>query len=322
MRSLIGEQERWCFWHPLEVRSENKDTCYLAASTVHRWLDRAGTVAQASVAGQLSGIHCSGEMGTDGLWARLRGGAKRVGLLLVDYTTGLLYPPVVAEGEERARQWGQLFECVREAGLSWEGLNGITSDGSQGLLSFLRTELSAVHQQRCIWHVWRNVSGQMKRQISAAVQGLDEQEAKQRRQQLKRELSHLLHAFFDATSYDPASEVLAELASHLCGQGLAEKLGGLQDAIFIHLMDNHTGLARVGPEWYWRDFRQRVSGGRNHGSQQRFERALLIWAIYRNFTPAQRRSEQKRHYRHPGESPLDVAGAPPGGLSYLDALGV
>jgi len=28
-------------------------TCHLAASTVHRWLDAAGQVAQASVPGQL-----------------------------------------------------------------------------------------------------------------------------------------------------------------------------------------------------------------------------------------------------------------------------
>jgi len=66
----------------------------------------------------------------------------------------------------------------------------------------------------------------------------------------------------------------------------------------------------------------RLSHGRNHGSERRLEQALLIWAIYHHFTPAQRRKERKRHYRHPGQSPLEVAGAPPGKLSYLDALGV
>jgi hypothetical protein len=52
------------------------------------------------------------------------------------------------------------------------------------------------------------------------------------------------------------------------------------------------------------------------------ERAALVWAIYHNFEPAQWRSERKRHYRHPGQSPLQVAGAPPGAITYLDALGV
>ena len=40
-------------------------------------------MAQQSVAGQLEGIPFSGHLGTDGLWARLRGGAKRVVLILV-----------------------------------------------------------------------------------------------------------------------------------------------------------------------------------------------------------------------------------------------
>ena len=326
VRSMIGRQERWWIWHSLleeelGEKAEEK-SCYLSASTVQRWLDRAGNVAQASIAGQLRGIRCAGEMGTDGLWARLRGGVKRVGLLLVDYTSGLVHPPVVVEDEAQASHWGQLFQRAQAAGLWLADLNGITSDGSQGLLSYLRTELSGVHQQRCVWHVWRSVSRQVRQQIKMAVQGLDDQAAKERRRQLRRELSGMLHAFFDATSYECAEEALAELAAHICGQALATGLEKLQDALLMHLMQNHTGLTRVGPEWYWRDFRQRLSGGRNHGSQQRLERALLSWAIYRNFTPVQRRSEQKRHYRHPGQSPLEVAGAPPGSLSYLDALGV
>jgi len=162
----------------------------------------------------------------------------------------------------------------------------------------------------------------MAQQIAMAVKGVVEEEAKEGRQQLKDELGRLLHAFFDAASYKHAEQALAELAAHACGKVLAEWLRPLQDAALIHLMDCHRGIKRVSPEWYWRDFRQRVSRGRNHGSEQRLEQALLIWAIYRNFSPAQRRSERKRHYQHPGQSPLEVAGAPPGRLCYLDALGV
>jgi hypothetical protein len=44
--------------------------------------------------------------------------------------------------------------------------------------------------------------------------------------------------------------------------------------------------------------------------------------LYHNFEPAQWRSERKRHYRYPGQSPLQVAGPPPGKINYLDALGV
>jgi hypothetical protein len=324
VRSLIAHQERWHFWHPTEEGNPEDKTCFLAASTVGRWKGRAGAVAKKSVKGQLKGIACSAEMGTDGLWARLRKGMKRVGLILIDYRTGLVFPPVVVEGEDRADYWRQLFHRAGEAGLELEDLNGVTSDGSQGLLSYLRAELSGVHQQRCVWHLWRNAAGIMRRQVARAVQGMAVKEARKARQQLTRQLSRLLHGFFDAASYEEAQQSLAELAAHVCGRALVEWLRPLQDAALMHLMDCHQGLNRVSPEWYWRDFRLRlrISRGRNHGSEERLEQALLIWAIYRNFTPAQRRSERKRHYRYPGQSPLEVAGAPPRRLSYLDALGV
>jgi len=90
----------------------------------------------------------------------------------------------------------------------------------------------------------------------------------------------------------------------------------------VHLKRSNRGLLRVSPEWCWRDFRLRLSQGRNHGAEPRLERAALVWAIHRNFTPAQERYERKRRYRHPGLSPLAVAGVPPGAASYLDALGV
>jgi hypothetical protein len=46
----------------------------------------------------------------------------------------------------------------------------------------------------------------------------------------------------------------------------------------------------------------------------------VVWAIYHNFSPAQRRHERKRHYRHPGQSPFQVARLNTQGVSYLDAL--
>ncbi len=163
VRSCLGHQERWRWWRPLDTTPAG-EVCYLAVSTVHRWLDEAGVEAQASVPGQLQGIGQSEKLGTDGLWVKLRGGARRVILLLVDSVSGLLWPPVIAKCEEQAASWQRLFERARQA--------------------------------------------------------------------------------------------------------------------------------------------------------------ALVWAIYHNFEPAQRRSERKRCYRHPGQSPLQVAGAPPGEISYLDALAV
>ena len=297
---------------------------HLAASTVHRWLDAAGQVAQASVPGQLQGIAQSEELGTDGLWARLRGGATRVVLLLADSVTGLLWPPVVAEREDQAAPWQRLFARARQAGLDWEGLRGVTSDGAQGRerlsgpdlglgaaptlrLSHLaqlggpagpRSRPGRGHRHRV------TVAEAVREQVRSRIGGLDPWG--DRCPQLR-------------TGRGGAGGLVR---SHPQGAVIGQFLNAHLDRILVHLVAYYAGLQRVTPEWYWRDFRLRLSRGRNHGSDPRLERAALVWAIYHNFEPAQWRSERKRHSRYPGQSPLQVAGAPPGQVSYLDALGV
>jgi hypothetical protein len=320
LRSWMGHQERWRLWRPLDPASGER--CYLAASTVHRWLDGAGKVAQASVAGQLRGIAQTQVVGTDGLWAKLKGGAHRVVLLVVDSVSGLVYPPVVAKDEAAAGPWQRLFARAQQAGLDLEALRGVTSDGAQGLLAYLRRGLAWVQHQRCVWHLWRHLGGELTKAASQAAEGLTGEAAKQARQQARDELGGLIHKIVDATSYEQAEAALATLLGHPLGATMGKLLNEQLDRVLVHLLDYYHGLQRVTPEWYWRDFRLRLSRGRNHRSEQRLERAALVWAIYHNFEPAQWRSERQRHYRHPGQSALEVAGAPPGQVSYLDALGV
>jgi transposase-like protein len=320
LRSWMGRQERWRLWRPLDEAASER--CYLAASTVQRWLDAAGQVAQASVPGQLQGIAQSEELGTDGLWARLRGKAKRVVLLLADSVTGLLWPPLVARGEESAAPWQRLFERARRAGLDWDGIRGVTSDGAQGVIAFLRQTLAWVQHQRCVWHLWRNLADDLAQAAAQAAANVASDLADAVRAQVRAELVGLMHAVIDAQSYEQAEVALVALLSHPQGAAIGQFLNLHLDRILVHLVSYYTGLQRVTPEWYWRDFRLRLSRGRNHRSDQRLERAALVWAIYHNFEPAQWRSERKQHYRHPGQSPLQVAGAPPGAISYLDALAV
>lgn len=320
LRSWLGHQERWLLWRPLDP--ESGERCYLAASTVHRWLDEAGKTAQASVDGQLVGIAKTQAVGTDGLWARLKGRAQRVVLLVVDSVNGLVYPPVVAKGEESAGPWQRLFERARQAGLDLDALRGATSDGAQGLLAYLHRSLAWVQQQRCVWHLWRNLGGELAKAASQAAEELSGEAAEHIRKQTRDELGGLIHKIMDAHSYDEAEAALATLLGHPLGASIGKLLNEELDRVLVHLLDYYRGLQRVTPEWYWRDFRLRLSRGRNHRSDQRLERAALVWAIYHNFEPAQSRSERKRHYRHPGQSALQVAGVPPGQVSYLDALGV
>jgi len=322
MRSWMGHQERWRKWRVWEEETERREASHLSFTTVQRWLDRAGQKARESVPGQLEGLTSSGQMGTDGLWVRLRGGGKRVILSLVDSATGLIWATVVVVGEESALSWRALFERLQEVGLAWGKLDGVTSDGAQGLLSYLRNALSGVHHQRCIWHFWRSLAADLAKAVAQATKGLAQGMGKATRRIVRQELTALLHMVIDAQNYEQAERALTRLAAHPQGKRLAKKVNEQLDHLLFHLLDCHRGLMRVSPEWLWRDFRLRLSHGRNHGSTERFERAALLWSIYHNFTPAQRRSERKRDYKHPGQCPLQVAGMAPGKISYLDALAV
>lgn len=319
LRSWMGRQERWRLWRPLD--GPPQEVCYLAASTVHRWLDWAGVQAQDGVPEQLAGIGAGQVMGTDGLWAKLTGDAKRVVLLLVDSVTGLLYPPVVTTGEESATAWQQLFKRAQEAGLDLEGLRAVTSDGAQGLLSYMRAGLVWVQQQRCVWHLWRNARRPIAKAAAQVAEGRDAA-AKAIRARVRGELRQLVGRVINATGDDAAETALQALLAHPQGAAVGRWLSPFVGPLLVHQMPYCAGTQRVSPEWCWRDFRLRLSHGRNHRSEERVARAALVWAVYHNFEPAQWRSEQQRQYRHPGQSALQVAGVDPGEVSYLDALGV
>jgi Transposase, Mutator family len=322
LRSWLGRQERWLLWRPLEAAPPRTAQCLLSASTVHRWLDQAGQRARRQAVGQLAGVPTSGQLLTDGLWARLRGGARRVVLLVTDSVSGVVWPPVVVAGEEAPRPWQRVFVRARAAGLNREDLWGVTSDGARGLSAYLRRHLSWVNHQRCVWHLWRGLGGELAAQAAAAANALTGRAAARVQQQTRMELAALVRAVFDAANEAAAWEAYACLAAHPRGSGLAAALREQVAAALVHRRKHQAGLVRVGPEWCWRDFRLRLGHGRNAGSAGRLERTALVWALYRNFTPAQERSERKRKYRHPGRCPLAVAGIPPGEVSYLDALAV
>jgi transposase-like protein len=324
LRSWLGKQERWRLWRALEVSPPPDDAtaCHLSGSTVQRWLDRAGAHARQTLPAQLAGVPTSGQLGTDGLWARLRGDTTRVVLLLTDSVTGVVWPPVVALGEASPLGWGHLVRRARLAGLVVTHVHGIVSDGATGLEAYRRRALAWVSHQRCVFHLWRGLAGELAQQARAAAANLTGAAAKQVRTHTRRTLVALIHAVLDAPTWAAAEAALATLAAHERGAKLARYLETHLDAALVYQCGYNQGLLRVGPEWCWRDFRLRAGHGRNHASDRRLERAALVWAIYHNFEPAQRRCERKRQYRHAGQCPLAVAGVPPGSVCYLDALGV
>ena len=322
LRSWLGHQERWQVWRPLDSAPADATACHLSASTVERWLDQAGQTATTCVAEQLVGVASSGQLATDGVWARLRGGTKRVVLALVDNATGVVWPPVVVVGESTAAAWATLFTRAEQAGLVLREVRGIASDGATGLESYRRQAFPWVSHQRCVFHLWRGLAGAFAAAVATAATDLTGAAARTVTRQARRTLVGLVRAVYDASTEAQAQATLARLAAHDLGTALADLVAAHLEAAHVFRYGYNQGLGRASPEWLWRDFRLRASHGRNHGSEQRLERAALLWAIHRNFEPAQGRSEPSRSYRHPGHSPLAVAGLSPGDVTYLDALAV
>lgn len=321
LRSWLGRQERWQVWRPLDPEPVAAARCWLSASTVHRWVDAAGETARANSAQAWAGVPTSGQVGVDGLWARLLKGTKRVVLGLVDGVSGLLWPPVVA-ASETAEAWVRLGEQAIAAGLERDALRGVVSDGASGIVQWLATALPWVNHQTCVFHRWQRLGDLLQVHATQAATGLNGAVADAVRRQARRTLAALVRAVFDAPSATAGQVALTALAARPEGVALAARLDTTLDATFVHQLAYNQGLARIAPEFLWRDFRLRLSRGRNHRSATRLERAACLFAVYRHFRPAQWRQERRRHYRAPGRSPLDVAGVPPGTISYLDALAV
>jgi hypothetical protein len=289
---------------------------------VQRWLDDAGQRAQQTLHRQLAQVPTSGQVGADGLWARLTSTTKAVVLLLSDRVTGVVYPPVVVPDEDTPAHWGQVFRRAAQAGLRPSRIRGVVSDGTRGLAQFVEQRLVWVHHQRCVFHLWRNLAMPLREAAQLAATGLHGAAATAVRRATRRELGVLVHAVLDASDDAAAVAALKLLAAHRLGAAVARALRNDLEQALVYRGAVNDGLGRVGPEWWWRDFRLRLSRGRNHRSTARLERAAIRWAVYHNFEPAQCRSERNRVYPRRGRSPLAHAGVPPGDVSYLDALAI
>lgn len=319
-RSWIGKQERWVLWGVGRNEPKDRLQCHLSPSTVERWLGAVGREARRRVPGQLEGVPMSGQMGTDGLWARLRKGKLGSVLALVDCVSGVVCPPIVVSNEIEARGWMRLFRRAEVAGVARDQILGVVSDGALGLRKCLRERMEWVNHQRCVFHLWRDLLAVIRRVATTAAADLTGAAADEVRKQVRGELVRLLKLVFDASTEAAAQIALGSLQNHPHGALIAATVASGLEAAFVHTKAHNQGLGRTVPEWTWRDYRLRLSHGRNHGSVIRQEQAAVVWAIYHNFTPAQWRQERKRRYRHPGQSPFQVAGLNTQGVSYLDAL--
>ena len=82
--------------------------------------------------------------------------------------------------------------------------------------------MAGVQQQRCGWHIWRNLGGELASAASQAAEGLTGEMAEQARKQARTALGELIHKIMDAKSYEQAETALATLQGHPLGAPLAK----------------------------------------------------------------------------------------------------
>jgi hypothetical protein len=143
----------------------------------------------------------------------------------------------------------------------------------------LSETLTWVVHQRCVFHLWRSLGGQFAACAEAAAQGLTGAVARAAKRQARRELAALVRAVLDAADEDTAWAAVGVLGEHPHGAGCVPLLRPHLAAALVYRRPDNAGLVRASPEWCWRDFRLRLGRGRNHLTDQRFERAALVWAI-------------------------------------------
>ena len=113
----------------------------------------------------------------------------------------------------------------------------------QGLSAFLGQTLAWVQHQRCVWHVWRNLAGQLAHAAAQAAAAAAGDVAEAIREQVRAELVALMHGVIDAQSYEQAEAALVTLRSHPQGAAIAQFLNEHLDHILVHLVAYYAGPA-------------------------------------------------------------------------------
>ena len=297
--------------------------CELSASTVQRWLDRAGRHGAATrPSGSSRGAH---QRAARDRWACGRGcgaGATRVVLLLTDSVSGVVWPPVVVDrGGRRAPVAAAV--CARSRGGAGPGRPvGRDQRWGERAGAYLRQHLSWVNHQRCVWHLWRGLGGELAAQAAAAARTLTGRAAARLRQQTRTELAALVRAVFDAASEAAAWEAHARLAAHPRGPGLATALRDHVAAALVYRRQVPGGAPAGGPRMVLAGLPlapgPRAQRGR---ARARLERTALRLGDLPQLHPRARKERTAAQISVPGPVPARRGGGAPGRSQLSRRLG-
>lgn len=311
VQAILTDAGRALRWAPWCKPKPGAEGVKLAHTTVWRWFQEAGHRAQEKVTTRDRYQELfSGVLATDESWGWLKGIVDGVGRkvgfgvqVLVDGQTRLVLRlrRLRGESEEDLRVG---IEELAQRGIGLEALRAWLSDGLRTYEAVLEMlNLSQLPRQRSVFHLWRNLAGELK--IYA------EERSKEQAEQLRK----AIRGVWDAQSEREAVVALMALVRRYGNDPLAGKTVWLLRSTFkeamLHLKGIVPDLARTSgvAEWVWHFYKRRLRLLQCFMSGGGADSFLDLYELYLNFHRYQIRKERKRLYPYPGKCPLEIAGA-------------
>jgi len=319
LRSEINPgTERALIWNPfLRLSPPPQTIARLSHTSIWRWEQEAAQrVEKQAQQGRFHRlIRFSGALVADASTVYIRGVATPLHLIADAVSrVGLTVRRLRTESE--AVIAGQFRLALAWWALRAEEVRVLVSDGAAYYRYVLDRVLRWAKQQRSLFHLWRNISPHLQ---AFAEQAADE---------AMEILMDAIHAVWDALSLQEAQEAFAALLglwSHVPQlQPVIQLIGKTLEEALLHTSQVIDGMGRTSnvAERFFRRYRQRVRRMCCFMSNGGCDAFNLLWLMYINLEPYQLRREQKRHYRHPGLCPLQVAGTDTQAVTWLDAVGI
>jgi len=318
LRSEINQTARALIWNPLLCLYPPPATiARLSHTSIWRWEQQAGQQVekQAQQGCFQHLIRFSGALVADASTVYIRGVASPLHLIADAVTrVGLVVRRLRTESE--AVIAGQFRLALAWWALQAEEVRVLISDGAAYYRYALDRVLRWAKQQRSLFHLWRNIAPHLQ---AFAEHAADEAMAI---------LSDMIHAVWDAPSLQEAQEAFAALQnlwSHVPSlQPVLQLISKSLEEALLHTSQVVEGMGRTSnvAERFFRRYRQRTRRLGSFMSNGGCDAFNFLWHIYINLEPYQLRREQKRHYRHPGLCPLQVAGTDTYAVTWLDAVGI
>jgi len=315
-RSVVWEP--WC-----RRRKRRKEPPpRLSHTTVWRWIQREGRKVREGEKGLWGGvIGFRGVLSADSTGIKVKNWSQVVHVIVEDVSGVIMSLSRLREEEKNKRIIQEFRELFRRWGLKLKEVILLISDGEEIYRQVLNLVLCGVYQQRCLFHIWRNVGGEIKRYES--------EEGEEKGGEFRRKLKEALNAGSWRESRIKIRELMKEYKSRRNLHSMLRKVERVLFELFGYKLCRERGRppdrvrrTTAMAESIFSKLKDRVKRMKCFMSERGSDNFLALWQVYYNFEPTQVRRERKRVYRGGGKSPLERGGAQVEGVSWLDAVGV